>query len=516
MPPEPADQMSAPHSADTMSALRSCDGPRRVVIVGAGPAGLAAAAELLGPDFAVTILEQDEHYVGGIARTVQYNGFRFDIGGHRFFTKNREIEQWWHARLPGDLLTVKRQTRVLYRRKLFDYPLRPGNALRNLGLMTSAACVLSYARSRLFSIQPELSFEDWVCNRFGRRLFHLFFKTYTEKVWGMPCSEISADWAAQRIRGLSLADAILNAFRGQKRGRPVIKTLIDRFQYPRLGPGMMWEKTRDDVVRGGARVLMGRRVEEIHHDGERILQVQTRNALGERETWPAEEFILSLPLGECVLALRPRLPAAVEAAAQNLRHRDFLIVALIVRGERLFPDNWIYVHDPDVRVGRVQNFNNWSPEMVPQPSVTCLGLEYFCNTHEPLWKAPDSDLIALAKSEAGQLGLIDPTCVVDACVVRMEKAYPVYDATYQTHVATIRAALSVLENLQMVGRNGMHKYNNQDHAMLTGMLAARNLNGIPYDPWRVNSDAEYLEERAGRTRPVGWPLARWERDRRQR
>jgi protoporphyrinogen oxidase len=246
---------------------------------------------------------------------------------------------------------------------------------------------------------------------------------------------------------------------------------------------------------------MGRKVEEIHHDGERVFQVQTRNALGEVETWPAEEFILSMPLRETVLGLRPRLSAAVDAAARGLRYRDFLIVALMVEGERLFPDNWIYVHDPEVRVGRVQNFNNWSPDMVAQPGGTCLGLEYFCNTDEPLWNAPDSELVAVAKSEAGRLGLIDPGRVVDGCVVRMEKAYPVYDVTYQAHVATIRAALSTLKNLQTVGRNGMHKYNNQDHAMLTGMLAARNLKGIPSDPWRVNTDAEYLE--AGQADKVG-------------
>lgn len=490
---ESGGRVSTVHSKRQSERARSTDVPRRVVIVGAGPAGLAAATELLEREFAVTILEQDERYVGGIARTVRYNGFRFDIGGHRFFTKNHEIEQWWHDRLPGDFLAVNRQTRILYRRRLFDYPLRPGNALRNLGLLTSAACVLSYARSRLFPIRPELTFEDWVCNRFGRRLFNIFFKTYTEKVWGMKCREISADWAAQRIRGLSLTDAILNAFRGQKRGQPVIKTLIDQFQYPRLGSGMLWEKTRDDLVRSGAQVLMGKKVEQIHHSGERVLQVQTVTRTGERETWSADDFIFSMPLRDCALGLRPRISTAVEAAARGLRYRDFLIVALIVKGEQLFPDNWIYVHDPGVRVGRVDNFNNWSPDMVPQPGMTCLGLEYFCNADEPLWKAADEDLIALAKSEAGKIDLIDPGSVVDGCVVRMEKAYPVYDTTYQTHVATIRAALSGLKNIQMVGRNGMHKYNNQDHAMLTGIVAARNLKGIPCDPWRVNSDAEYLE-----------------------
>ena len=466
---------------------------RKVVIVGAGPAGLTAAAELLGTGHEVLVLEQDERYVGGLARTVQYKGFRFDIGGHRFFSQNPEITAWWRNRLPSDFLSVKRQSRIFYKKKLYDYPLRVGNALGNLGLIESAACVASYVMSQLTPIKPEKSFEDWVCNRFGRRLFRIFFKTYTEKVWGMPCSEISSDWASQRIKGLSLKAAILDALRGQRRNGAVIKTLIDRFDYPRLGPGMMWEKTRDDLVQGGVGVKMGKKVAEICHDGKGVWAVRTRNNEGDLEEWPGDDFIFSMPLRDCVLNLRPRLPEDVESAARSLKYRDFICVALVVKGENLFPDNWVYIHDPEVRVGRVQNFNNWSPELVPQAGVTCLGLEYFCTIGDPLWNLADGELVELGKSEARKIGLISSEAVVDSCVVRMEKAYPVYDAHYRTHVATIRAALAAFPNLQAVGRNGMHKYNNQDHSMMTGLVAARNLSGSRNDPWRVNTDAAYLE-----------------------
>ncbi len=466
---------------------------RKVVIVGAGPAGLTAAAELLATGYEVVVLEQDEHYVGGISRTVQYKGFRFDIGGHRFFSQNPEITAWWRNRLPSEFLSVRRQSRIFYREKLYDYPLRPANALGNLGWITSAACVFSYLCSQLAPIKPEKSFEDWVCNRFGRRLYQIFFKTYTEKVWGMPCAEISSDWASQRIKGLSLKTAIFEAIRGPRQAGATTKTLIDRFEYPRLGPGMMWEKTRDDFVQGGGVVRMGKQVVEICHNGKRIASVRTRDSKGELEDWSGDDFIFSMPLRDCVLNLRPRFPEAVESAARSLKYRDFICVALMVTGENLFPDNWIYIHDPGVRVGRVQNFNNWSSEMVPRAGVTCLGLEYFCASGDPLWNLADSELIALGKTEVGKLGLVSPEDVVDGCVVRMEKAYPVYDAHYRSHVATIRDALSQLSNLQAVGRNGMHKYNNQDHSMMTGLLAARNLMGAQRDPWCVNTDAAYLE-----------------------
>jgi protoporphyrinogen oxidase len=467
---------------------------KSVVIIGAGPAGLTAAAELAGSGFNVAVLEQDPYYVGGISRTVYYKGFRFDIGGHRFFSKNNEITKWWHDRLPTDFLNVRRQSRIFYRKKLYDYPLRLTNALSNLGICTSAACICSYVWSHTFRTKPEISFEDWVSNRFGRKLFSIFFKSYTEKVWGISCSQISADWASQRIKGLSLKNAIYHSLRGRRSDGEMIKTLIDEFQYPRLGPGMMWEKTRDDLIKAGARICMGKKVVELVRCKDSVIAVRTQDVSGAMEDWSADAFILSMPLRDSVLCMKPAFAPDVQAVAQNLKYRDFITVALIVKGENLFPDNWIYIHDPHVRVGRVQNFNNWSREMVPTPGVTCLGLEYFCTVGDQFWALSDLQLIETAKQEIATIGLVVAEDIIDACVVRIEKAYPVYDSGYQENVMKIRTALSTLKNLQVVGRNGMHKYNNQDHSMMTALLAARNLKGDKNDVWRVNTDAEYHEE----------------------
>jgi protoporphyrinogen oxidase len=469
---------------------------RHIVIVGAGPAGLTAAAELADSGCQITLLERDAEYVGGIARTVHYRGYRFDIGGHRFFSKSREITEWWRKRLPDDFISVNRMSRIYYRGKFFDYPLKAANALFGLGVFTSAACVLSYLKAQLLPIEPEKSFADWVTNRFGSKLFRIFFKTYTEKVWGMPCSEISADWAAQRIKGLSLFKAVLNAvFPRRGNSETVVKTLIDEFRYPRLGPGMMWEKTRDDLLRQGANLRMGEEVVRIQHHSGRVVSITTKGREG-LQIYSADAFISSMPLRDCVLAFDPPLPSPACEAALRLQYRDFLTVSLIVKRTGLFPDNWIYVHDPSVKLGRIQNFNNWSPEMVPNSTTTCLGLEYFCFAGDGLWNAPDSELVELGKSELAELGLIDPADVLDGCVVRMEKAYPVYYPSYQEDVNVIRQALAQFENFQVIGRNGMHKYNNQDHSMMTALLAARNLTGSQFDLWKVNTDAEYHEEAA--------------------
>ncbi|MFQ3671674.1 MAG: NAD(P)/FAD-dependent oxidoreductase [Verrucomicrobiia bacterium] len=489
-----------------MSAPSESSHPSRVLIVGAGPAGLTAAAECAALGLQVTVLEKDPHYVGGIARTVRYKNFRFDIGGHRFFSKSAEITRWWHDRLPNDFISVRRLSRIFYNHHFFDYPLKAFNALQGLGLLTSILCVLSYARARLFPIRPERSFADWVTNRFGHRLFTIFFKTYTEKVWGMPCHEISADWAAQRIKGLSLSTAILNAlFPKKNTGTALVKTLIDSFQYPRLGPGMMWEKTAADLTAAGHTLLMGREVIRLEHNHSRLTAVLVRDASGQTTRIEADHFIVSMPLQETVRALHPPPPAEALLAAERLQYRDFLTVALMVRQPDLFPDNWIYVHDPSVKLGRIQNFNNWSREMVPAPDVTCLGLEYFCFEGDGLWNASDQDLIALGTRELAQLGLVQPVDIFDGCVVRMPKAYPVYTPTYAQEVATIRHALAPLHNLQVIGRNGMHKYNNQDHSMMTALLAARNLTGQHFNLWHVNTDAEYHEEGSapdtGRTVP---------------
>jgi len=473
--------------------LLSHSTPKKLLIVGAGPAGLTAACAAQAAGFAVTVLEKDPVYVGGISRTVVYKGWRFDIGGHRFFSKSAEVMRWWRERLPDDFVQVKRMSRIFYRRKFFDYPLKPWNALSNLGLGASTACVASYLWARVFPRRPEKSFADWVINRFGRRLFEIFFRSYTEKVWGISTTELSADWAAQRIKGLSLSKAIVNAFRGRKEGA-VIKTLIDTFDYPRLGPGQMWERAAADVVAGGGRLELGVTVRTIFHREGRIVAVGTVNAAGREERREADEFLLSMPLRDAVLAFDPPLAPAVIAEARGLNYRDFLTVALVVSGENPFPDNWIYIHDPGVKLGRIQNYRNWSEALLAEPGATCLGLEYFCFEGDGLWSMTDEELRALGTRELAQLGLVKPERVKDGAVVRMEKAYPVYDPGYAERVATIRDALAVFKNLQVVGRNGMHKYNNQDHSMMTALLAVKNLQGGQFNLWNVNADAEYHEE----------------------
>lgn len=467
---------------------------------------MTAAAELVELGFRPTVLEKDSEYVGGISRTVRYKGFRFDIGGHRFFSKSPEITEWWHKRLPSDFIKVKRVSRIFYRGKFFDYPLKAFNALSNLGVGTSILCVLSYGWARLFPIKPERSFADWVTNRFGALLFRIFFKTYSEKVWGMPCTEISADWAAQRIKDLSLSRAIFNAlFPKDGDSGEVVKTLIDEFYYPRLGPGMMWEKTKDDLIKSGAQVKFGESVVSFRRDEARVISVVSKTNSGSQER-TAEAFIVSMPLQETVAAFDPPLDETAQAAAKRLQYRDFLTVAVMVKKTDLFHDQWIYIHEPRVKVGRIQNFNNWSAHLAPDPTVTCLGLEYFCFKGDATWNTTDAELLELAKRELKELGLVDPADVFDGTVVRMPHTYPVYYPGYQDDLAAIRKSLEKLTNFQVAGRAGMHKYNNQDHAMMTGMLAARNFAGQSFDLWKVNADAEYLEEertddRSGRLVP---------------
>jgi protoporphyrinogen oxidase len=482
--------------------------PPGVVVLGAGPAGLAAAHELLSHSVPVTVLERDPRYVGGIARTVEHDGFRFDVGGHRFFSKNHEVEALWTEVLGDEMLSCARLSRIYYRGRYFDYPLKARNALRNLGPAETIRCMASYARARIRPVAEPRTFEEWVTNEFGHRLFSIFFKSYTEKVWGISTSELSADWAAQRIKGLDLARAIREALLPGRSG-PVVKTLIDRFRYPRLGPGQMWERVRDNLAAAGQPVLMGESVERVVHESGLLRHVETSGADGRTRRFAGEHFISSLPIRSLFRRLDPAAPGRVREAAESLRYRDFLTVALMVDRREVFPDNWIYVHDPGVRVGRIQNFKNWSVEMVPDTARTCLGLEYFCFEGDGLWSSSDEELIALGRCELEQLGICGAGDVFDGVVVRQRKAYPVYDAAYQRHLAVIREFLDGLGNLQVVGRNGMHQYNNQDHSMMTGILAARNIAlGERFDLWKVNGDAEYLEEvrdgadRSGRLVPM--------------
>ena len=468
----------------------------RIAIIGAGPAGLTAAYLLTkGGLTDVTIFEKDPTYVGGISRTETYKGYHFDIGGHRFFSKSKEVEDFWTEILGDDMLDRPRSSRIYYNKKFFGYPLVAMEALRKLGFWQSTLCVLSYLKVKVSPIKEPKNFEEWVINQFGKRLFNIFFKTYTEKVWGVPCNEISADWAAQRIKGLSLSSAIKNAvFPPKKNGKgTTIKTLIDTFRYPRLGPGQMWETCRDKVIAMGGKVHMNRGVKGLYfEEASKKWSLQLTDGTMEDEF---DQVISAAPMKELVTAIQPAISLKALASASKLAYRDFITVVLIMKDKKLFDDNWIYIHDPSVKMGRVQNFKSWSPFLVPDPNMACYGLEYFCFEGDGLWTSTDKELEQLGIKELEQVGLCHAADIVDSYVVRQPKAYPVYDHFYQDHVNTIREGLKDYKGLYLVGRNGMHKYNNQDHSMMTAMLAARNILAGQelYDLWQVNGDAEYHE-----------------------
>ncbi|PWU20891.1 MAG: FAD-dependent oxidoreductase [Bdellovibrio sp.] len=471
-------------------------------IIGAGPAGLTAGYLLARANRRCLICESDPKHVGGISRTESHRGFKFDIGGHRFFSKSQEIEDFWTEILGSDLLVRRRSSRIYYRGKFFSYPLRPLEALTKLGLVESIRCVFSYLAARIHPVSNPTNLQDWVTNQFGSRLFEIFFRSYTEKVWGMSCQEISADWAAQRIKGLSLGSAILNAFSfkffrtsAERGSRKIIKTLIESFRYPKFGPGMMWERAAEKFRESGGFLNMGCRVTGLTYlQQQDMWKVTFVNVSGDPQDVLAKHVISAAPLREIIQSVQPSM--ASRKLAEKLKYRDFFTVALIVKEKNLFHDNWIYIHEPRVKVGRIQNFKSWSPEMVPDPQLNCYGLEYFCNEGDEVWQKSDADLITLATNEIVQLGLCIRDDVVDGYVVRQLKAYPVYDGQYSETVAQIREELDRnYPNLHLVGRNGMHKYNNQDHAMMTAMLTVRNIlaGDKIYDVWRVNQDAEYQE-----------------------
>jgi protoporphyrinogen oxidase len=482
----------------------------KAIIIGAGPAGLTAAYELSKQGAQVVVLEGDHEYVGGLARTVNYHGYRFDIGGHRFFSKSREVEELWTEILGPDLLQRPRSSKIYYRGQFYSYPLKPFEALSKLGIVESFLCVMSFLGARLNPTRNPKTFEDWVVNHFGRRLFHIFFKTYTEKIWGRDCREISADWAAQRIKGLSLAAAITNAIlpapRPEDRSE-VVKTLIGTFRYPRLGPGMMWETCARKIRGLGSEVLLGRNVVACHFDAHvGSWAVTARIPDGRVEEFRGEHVISSMPIRQLVSQVTPPLPESALRAAEALRYRDFLTVGLILRDRNQFSDNWIYIHDSGVKVGRIQNYKAWSPEMVADARYCCYGMEYFCFEGDGLWNSTDEELLALAKEELEQVQLAVAADVVDGCVIRQQKAYPVYDDAYKQNVVMVRHALETnCPTLHLVGRNGMHKYNNQDHAMMTALLTARNILAGKrlYDVWSVNEDAEYHESGAAGAQVTG-------------
>ena len=473
-----------------MNGLEKGTAGQEVIIIGGGPAGLTAAYELTKHDYRPIVFEQRDK-VGGISRTEHYKGFYFDMGGHRFYTKVPEVTQIWHAVLAGDFLRRPRMSRIFYGGKFFYYPLRPFNALLNLGPVEGAIIVASYLRWAIFPYKQEDTFEQWVTNRFGKRLFETFFKTYTEKVWGIPCSELKAEWAAQRIKSLSLKSVLLSMFLKPK---DTIVTLIEEFDYPRRGPGMMWEAVKNEVEQGGGIVWMNSEVIRTCRQGNRLESIEVSQN-GRRRMIEGDQFISSMPITTFVKNLDPPAPQAVQEAADTRRYRDFLTVCLIVDEPELFPDNWIYIHDPEVQVGRIQNYKNWSPDMVPDLSKTSLGLEYFCNEGDELWLTADEDLIELGRREIAYLDLCDYESFLDGCVFRVDKTYPVYDGDYRQALDTLRSFVEKLENFQTIGRNGLHRYNNQDHAMLSGLYAVRNVTmGEQNDLWAINTELEYLEE----------------------
>ncbi len=463
-----------------------------IYILGAGPAGLAAAYTLTKLGHSVVVVERDSR-VGGLAKSIKYQGFILDFGPHRFFTKLAPVLKLWDEVLGEDQVTVNRLTRIYYGGKYFSYPLKAAEALLALGPVESANILVSYIKAQLFPNRSPKNFAEWVTGKFGKRLFEIFFQAYTEKLWGIPCTEISADWAAQRIKGLSLLKAVRNAILGND-GK--VKTLIDQFQFPRLGSGQLYEKIREYLESNGQTVLLNTEVVQVHHQNSQVTQVTLRNQqTGESETVNCGGVISSIPISFLVQQITSPPPQAVITAAKSLKFRNTILVYLIVEGNQLFPDNWLYINEPSVQLGRVTNFANWSSDLLPNRNQTPLCCEYWCNFDQPMWQQPEAELLAQAELELRQIGLLHDEKVSAGFVVRLPRTYPIYAGNYKTALAEIQGYLKQFQNLQLVGRYGAFKYNNQDHSLLMGVLAAENVS-MPgkHDLWSVNSDTEYHEE----------------------
>jgi protoporphyrinogen oxidase len=518
-----------------------------VLIAGAGPAGLTTAVELLrSQEFRPIVVEADTQ-VGGISKTINYRGNRMDIGGHRFFSKSDWVMNWWQELLPvaeGEapgalglayqgqhreffaaantrtdadrvMLVRSRLSRIFYRRRFFDYPLKMNLAtLRNLGPLYTTAVGFSYMKSRLMQRSPEVTLEDFLINRFGWRLYTTFFKDYTEKVWGVPCSKISAEWGAQRIKGLSITKAIghalLKPFRSSAdtRQKSVETSLIERFLYPKFGPGQMWEEAARRVATGGGEVRLRQKVVELHSRDRQVHSATVRDEqTGECHRIDCDHFVSTLPVKELTAMLKPEDPT-IASTASALPYRDFMTVGLLLKRmlptgagnsvNGMPPDNWIYVQEPDVKLGRLQVFNNWSPFLVEDPTTVWLGLEYFCDEGDELWSKSDAVFLDFAARELAKIGLIDLADVLDGTVVRVRKAYPAYFGAYRG-IDAVRSYLDEWHNVFPIGRNGMHRYNNQDHSMLAAKAAVECIAAGRTDKhaiWAINAEDEYHEKRS--------------------
>lgn len=468
---------------------------KKAVIMGAGPAGLSAGYRLIKDGIDTVIFESDSQ-VGGISKTIKYKDYFFDLGGHRFFTKVDEVNSLWNEVLGEDFRKTPRLSRIYYNNKFFNYPLTPVNALFGVGLINTAAILGSYLKAKIFPYPQEETFEEWVTNRFGKKLYSMFFKTYTEKVWGIPCSLIQAEWSAQRIKGLSLFKAIMNAlFKSKKRS---IATLIDQFDYPVFGPGMMYNQMKSKIEERGGTVNLDSRVIRVNHKDFKIISIEYVDKDGNTKVQEGSDFISSIPVTELMHILNPTPDKVITDAADKLTYRSIITIDVIINKRDVFPDNWIYIHSPDVKLGRIQNFKNWSSSMVPDPGKTSLGLEYFCNENDELWNTPDNELFSLAASEIEKIKICSPAEIEDYAVIRVPKSYPVYCKGYKEFILKIEGFVKKFSNLQLTGRYGLFKYNNMDHSILTGLQAANNIiqGDYVFDTWTVNTDEEYHEERS--------------------
>jgi protoporphyrinogen oxidase len=461
-------------------------------ILGAGPAGLAAALELTRNGIKDIILVDRNPIVGGLSRTEEREGYRYDVGPHRFFTNNKEINSLWKDTLGNDFRPVNRLTRIYYNNRYFNYPIKAGDVITKLGVIELGHAMLSYAHSK-FRIHPkEETFEDWISNKFGRKLFNTFFKTYTEKVWGIPCNQIGAEWAAQRIKGLDIIQVIKNSFNLGGKGK--IKTLVDQFDYPVMGAGQMYEAWADEIVKAGGKIILNATVKKINISDHHISSVIYSTDAGNYEI-TANQYLSSIPLTHFFYLQEPAVNSDLKKAVDALYYREHITVDLLIDSEEVFPDQWIYIHSPEVKMARIANYNNFSTAMVKNEKKTALSVEYFVFQHEELWKMSDRDLIELAVDELSHAHLVTKEKVLKGWVVRETESYPTYYLGFKHHYEILQNEIDKYTNLYPVGRGGMYKYNNQDHSIMSGLLAARNYvsKERKYNLWEINVDAEYHE-----------------------